>query len=96
MPQITALQELIQYLDKVFTQSKEMAAYFEKEKLEMSQYTSVAMSTAYSIVKAEATELLNKERQDLIIAHHDGQLDGSIKTPSLKAAEEYFNEIFKQ
>lgn len=49
-----------------------------------------------NVIKDIDAQGLRKERQDLITAHHDGQLDGVIKTPSLKDAEDYYTNTFKQ
>ncbi len=93
----TALTELITILKTTKDSCDRQSEIFRKSEMEMSANTSSAMGFAYQSIIDKATELLTKEKNDIIDANYRGQLYSIVeKQASVLESEQYFEKTFNQ
>lgn len=90
--QQTALQDLIEWLDKIISDCKNQANHFEKLSMPNGKISSESMGMAYQISKEKATKLLSKEKEQIVNSHIAGQKFASDNdNPD---SEEYYTQTF--
>ena len=85
MSKVTAMQELIEKLERYKSNAEEQAKSFDRQNMVTAEMASESMVTAYGVAILAATQLLELEKQQIKDAYqHILNIDG----------EDYYTETF--